>query len=313
MKAKVPIIADLRNPNLTDRHWVKVNAALECNITPEYEKNADTGKMELKKLTQPKEPTEEDPNPFSVFTLASLEELEAFDKVEAIQEISGGASSESALEVMMTKLEESWNGNGKPPGTEGAKLPVEFDCLPYKGSKDVYILGGKLEEIQVLLDDSQVNISTISGSRHCEPIRERVDNITFALNLFSKTLDQWLDCQRSWQYLESIFSAPDIVRQLPEEAKMFQQVDKSFKEAMRKTNSFPNALRAGCTPGFLDMFKENNALLDKINKCLEDYLEGKRAVFSRFYFLSNDELLEILSQTKNFLAVAKSFPAWRIH
>ena len=43
----------------------------------------------------------------------------------------------------------------------------------------------------------------------------------------------------------------------------------------------------------------NNDILDDIQKKLEDYLENKRSVFPRFYFLSNDELLEILANSQN--------------
>lgn len=112
-----------------------------------------------------------------------------------------------------------------------------------------------------------------------------------------------MTCQRNWLYLESIFSAPDIVRQLPAEAKMFMQVDKSWKDVMRKVYRLPNALRAATTPGLLETFQNNNSLLDQIQKCLEAYLESKCIIFPRFYFLSNDELLEILSQTRNPHAV----------
>ena len=89
-------------------------------------------------------------------------------------------------------------------------------------------------------------------------------------------------CQRDWLYLESIFSAPDIQRQLPAEAKMFMQVDKSWKEIMRKVYRLPNALRAATQPGLLETFQQNNSLLDQIQKCLEAYLESKCVVFPRY-------------------------------
>ncbi len=50
-----------------------------------------------------------------------------------------------------------------------------------------------------------------------------------------------------------------------------------------------------CT-GLLEVFQKDNEVLEKIAKSLEDYLETKRMAFPRFYFLSNEELIEILAQ-----------------
>ena len=69
---------------------------------------------------------------------------------------------------------------------------------------------------------------------------------------------------------------------------------------MNKTYKSLNALKiVKQIANLLDQLKFYNDMLDDIQKKLEDYLEGKRGSFPRFYFLSNDELLEILANSQN--------------
>ena len=74
---------------------------------------------------------------------------------------------------------------------------------------------------------------------------------------------------------------------------------------MQRTKKFPLVIEACSSSVLLERFQGNNKALDEIQKSLEDYLETKRGAFPRFYFLSNDELLEILSQTRNAKAVRR--------
>ncbi|XP_075319652.1 dynein axonemal heavy chain 6 [Odontesthes bonariensis] len=222
-------------------------------------------------------------------TLAALEELSVFSYGTEIQEVSGQASGEASVETIISKVEDVWK-------------TTEFTVLSHGDSKEVFILGGT-DDIQVLLDDNIISVGTVASSRYAAPIKFRVDKLQRQLVLFNQTLEEWLTCQRNWLYLESIFLAPDIKRQLPAESKMFLKVDKSWKEIMARVSRMPNALKAATQPDLLETFKHNNSLLDEIQKCLEDYLESKRVIFPRFYFLSNDELLKILAQTRNPQAV----------
>ncbi len=139
------MITDLRNPSLRSRHWEEIETVLDYKFTPE------------------------DP-----ITLGKLEEIDAFQHTETIQEISGKASSEASLEAILKKVEDSWKS-------------LEFVVLPYKDFKDIYILGGT-DEIQVQLDDSNINIATIASSRHVGPIKSRVEDKAKQLDLFGKTL-----------------------------------------------------------------------------------------------------------------------------
>lgn len=73
---------------------------------------------------------------------------------------------------------------------------------------------------------------------------------------------------------------------------------------MTRLNKDPNAMRGTHHEGLLELLNEMNSSLESIQRSLDMYLETKRQCFPRFYFLSNDDLLEILGQSKNPEAVS---------
>jgi dynein heavy chain, axonemal len=263
-KMIMPNVLDLGNPNIKGRHWEKILTKIGMVY---YED------MPL--------------------TLAELFRHNVVDHKDFIQDISASASGEAQLEQSLEKIRTGWT-------------KIKFIVLNHRDQHGLFILG-PFDEIFTLLEDNQVTLQTMLGSRYITGIRDAVEEWAKKLAVLSETLDEWLICQKNWMYLENIFGAEDIQKQLPAESQKFLVVDRSWKLIMNRTHLEPlvmnalNTLDNGMT--LLDTFLMNNAALESIQKSLEDYLETKRMAFPRFYFLSNDELLEIMSQTRDPHAV----------
>lgn len=60
-------------------------------------------------------------------------------------------------------------------------------------------------------------ISTVVSSRFCTGgLKVRVEKWEEDIKYMNDTLDKWLEFQRNWMYLESIFGSAEIARQWPQ-------------------------------------------------------------------------------------------------
>ncbi|XP_078270493.1 dynein axonemal heavy chain 1 [Rhinoraja longicauda] len=226
--------------------------------------------------------------PKANLTFARCLDMHLQDHIEAIAKVAEVAGKEYAIEQALDKMEGDWEN-------------ISFDVMPYKET-GTFILKSP-DEASQLLDDHIVMTQSMAFSPFKKAYESRISSWENKLRMTQDVLEEWLQCQRSWIYLEPIFSSDDINRQLPVESKRYHTMERLWITIMKNANENRKIIDL-CPDGrLLENLRECNKQLDLVQKGLSEYLETKRCSFPRFYFLSDDELLEILSQTKDPTAV----------
>eukprot|EP00736_Rhodelphis_marinus_P009962 Rmarinus@m.13206 len=258
-KEHLPLITNLCNPGLRDRHWDKLSNDIGFRLKPTPD-----------------------------LTLSRLLEMNLGKYEEVIDEMCAVASKEYSLENALDAMRKEWND-------------IFFETTAYRDT-GTHVLKS-VDDIMQLLDDHIVKTQTMRGSPYIKPFEEQIHKWEEQLKLTQEIIDEWISCQRTWMYLEPIFGSEDIMRQMPVEGRKFAGVDTFFRNVMESAVTDPKVETCCQQENLLPNFQRANAELDLIQKGLNEYLETKRLAFPRFFFLSNDELLEILSQTKDPLRV----------
>ena len=116
-------------------------------------------------------------------------------------------------------------------------------------------------------------------------------------------MDELENFQQSWIYIVPIFENKEsIQKSLPKEYAKLQVINKIWKGIMDTVQGGLKVIDLCKVPGLLQKLKENREMMEVIQKSLALFLDEIRNIFPRFYFLSNDELLEIIC-IQNFMGI----------
>jgi len=260
-KSGVPLIQQLKSDAVRPQHWVELMEIASL----------DTSDFDVKKLT-----------------LSSVFAMQLHRFPDDVNEIVVTAQNELKIESELSRIESVWrNMSFVPNGMKAYKCdangnPRGYTLLPN-------------DEMRQTLEDHVLTLQSMGSSKYAAKLLDIIKRWERNLSTVSEVFDAWMLLQRKWMYLESIFLDSDDIRlQLPEEAKKFDRIHKTFVKIMQNTQAAPQVLAACCQEGRLDEFKGLTAEFDRIQKSLTDYLDTKKSAFPRFYLISDDELLSIL-------------------
>lgn len=158
--------------------------------------------------------------------------------------------------------------------------------------------------------DSDLNtLASMKNSAYYSNFEQKIISLEDQLNRLFILLDTWIDVQRQWVYLDGVFGNKnnDMKNLLPVESTRFTNITYEFFGILKKANKYNlvlDVLLISDIQPVMDKFLES---LVKVRKSLTDYLEKQRELFPRFYFVGNEDLLEIIGSAIDINRINKHF------
>lgn len=137
------------------------------------------------------------------------------------------------------------------------------------------------------IGDNQCLLQSAKNTAAIDSFTDQIELWENKLNLLSFILNNLCQIQKKWIYLEPIFSNGT----LRSGDTSFHRIDKDFRYILRDIAGNPKVISLGKINN-IQMIVES--LLNQMQHCqntLTTYMTGKRDLFPRFYFLSDDDLL----------------------
>jgi len=222
-------------------------------------------------------------NSLTIEGLLKLHILENKEKIERITQMSHG---EYQLETQFYSIANFWN-------------KIQLPITETNGTiNEDNLLLGSTEKLINEINSALISLTQMLTYPYVQGIKDTVSSLISTLDNISQILESWGLFQSNWIILSVIFSHEQTKSLLPQQANRYAGVQRKWSTIARHTIKDSRLFSVCQFPSLLEALKENNSAMETIVSSLGKLLDAKRSVIPRLYFLSNDDVLSLISTTK---------------
>lgn len=228
----------------------------------------------------------------SSHTLGSVWALDWRAHLPLIRAAIHDAQGEYALDVYLQQVREAWTGYALE------LVDYRHVCMLLRGWDALFLQA----------NEHAGGLRAMAASPHYRVFEEEAQMWEERLARIQTVFDLWADVQRQWVYLHGIFAGAGseaMTHILPVESARFQSISSEFLALLKKVLKAPYVLDVIAVPGMRASLERLAELLHRIQTALGEYLERERGRFPRFYFVGDDDLLEMLGHGRDIPHVSR--------